>query len=190
MPVAGGHAGIDGRHLDILLRACRRDEVIALEDEAEGAAAQGRQLIGIEVGDALAVDQIVAAGRLIEAAENVHQRRLAGAGLADDRHELARLDIEGEAVQDLDGEIAVEIGLADVLERDERGHGQPQNIGGMRMPRWLRPSRALPLLPEPVVTTIFSPSLRPLLISALTRLRIPTSTSRVSSAPEAATTVT
>ncbi|MNY66608.1 hypothetical protein D3C86_2040620 [compost metagenome] len=46
--VARRHAGIDGRHLDVFLGACGRNEIVALEDEAEGAPAQCRQFVGVE----------------------------------------------------------------------------------------------------------------------------------------------
>ncbi len=65
--------GIDAGDLDILQRGRRADEIVALEDEAEGIAAQFRQLIAVEIGGVAAAEQIGAGCRLVEAAEDVHQ---------------------------------------------------------------------------------------------------------------------
>ena len=81
MPVARRRARIDRRDLDVFLRAGRRDEIVALEDEAERAPAQSGKFVGFKAGNMFAVEQIIAARRLVETAENIHQRRLARAGL-------------------------------------------------------------------------------------------------------------
>ncbi|MOA58393.1 hypothetical protein D3C78_1827900 [compost metagenome] len=68
---------IDGGHFDIALGREIGQQVVALEDEAEVFAPQlgefvGRELSGFAPGDAVAA----ARGR-VQAAEYVHQRRLA-----------------------------------------------------------------------------------------------------------------
>ena len=40
---------------------------------------------------------VTAARRAVEAAQGVHERRLAGAGRTDERQELALVDVEGDA---------------------------------------------------------------------------------------------
>ena len=52
-----------------------------------------------EAAEALAVDVDLARGRPVEAADQVEQRRLAGAGRPDDRHHLAAIDAEGDVVE-------------------------------------------------------------------------------------------
>ena len=49
--------------------------------------------VGIQLGDLGAVQHVRAAGRPVEAADQVHERRLAGAGRPHDRDELARFDL-------------------------------------------------------------------------------------------------
>src|SRR5919201_1097038 len=56
-----------------------------------------------------------ALARVVEAAEQLRDRRLARAGVADERHRRARRDVEVDPVQDL-GQVAV--AEADVLEAD------------------------------------------------------------------------
>ncbi|GEM_PF-5404282 len=179
MAFGGRQARIDRRNFDVFLRGRCRDQVIALEDEAEGSAPQCCQRVGIECRYILAVEQILSAARAVETAQNVHQRRLAGAGCAHDRNEFASLNIERNAVQHLNGKIAVVIGLADIGEPDERrvGHGiigheaahQNRRMPGLR-PRCPAAASA-PL--EALVTITLSPSSSPLMISVCTRLRTP-----------------
>ena len=49
----------------------------------------------------LIVDGDRAGGRLVQAGDQAQQRALAAAAAADDGHELASLDIKGDAMQDL-----------------------------------------------------------------------------------------
>src|SRR5256885_7335956 len=58
----------------------------------------GAQLAGLAAGDAVA-----ARGRMVQAAEDVHQRGLAGARGADDGHHLAGLDGEVDVLEQGDG---------------------------------------------------------------------------------------
>ncbi len=82
-------AGIDRGHFRIAQRRQLAQQVIALEDKAEMLAPQRRQRIVIQRGNRPAGNAVFAGARLIQAAENVHQRRFAGAGLPDDGDELA-----------------------------------------------------------------------------------------------------
>jgi len=61
--------------------------------------AQPSLLGGIDMGDVLAVQLDAARGRRVQAAHQVQQRALAGAGGADDRQRLAGADVEVDAVQ-------------------------------------------------------------------------------------------
>ena len=65
-------------------------------------ARHSRERAGGHVGDFIARDGNAAAGRNIEAAEEIQQRGLAGAAGAHERDEFAGLDIEIEALQDVD----------------------------------------------------------------------------------------
>ena len=70
--------------------------------------------------DVDAVDQYAARRRVIEPRDQADERRLAGAGQADQGHHLAGSCIEGDVVENLG---AVRVGEADTLEPDVAFHG-------------------------------------------------------------------
>jgi hypothetical protein len=76
-----------------------RQQVEALKDEADGPVAQRRQCVAVELGDIATDQEIVAAGRRIEAAEQVHEGRLARTRRAHDGHELAGRDRQIDPAQ-------------------------------------------------------------------------------------------
>ncbi len=83
------------------------EERVALEDEADVTLLDGQpQRI-------LAAEHDAAGARKIEAGEDAQQRRLAGAGGAQQRHQLARLDLQRNTVQ----RRRVAEGLLHVLDR-------------------------------------------------------------------------
>ena len=63
--------------------------------------------------------QIFARTGPVEAAQDVHQRGLAGAGGAHQRHHLAAIDRERDALEHRDVDLAQVIGLGDVFQPDE-----------------------------------------------------------------------
>ena len=83
--------GVGQRQLDVAERSRARDQIEALEDEADLAVAQIRQVVLVGAADVESVEAVDAAARRIQAAEDVHQRGLAAARAAHDRHVLARL---------------------------------------------------------------------------------------------------
>src|SRR4051812_14564888 len=72
------------RHQNIVQRIEFRQQVIELEDEAEREVAQLIALLRRQLVDAAAFEMNHALVRPIERAEQVQERALAGAGLADD----------------------------------------------------------------------------------------------------------
>src|SRR5207302_10590761 len=90
------------------------ETVGALEEEPDFGAAQSGAFGGGEFGEIGAVDQDRAGGGVGEAAENVEQRGLSGAGGADDGDELAGGDGKVDAAQGGNLEVAGAIGLAEV----------------------------------------------------------------------------
>ena len=64
-------------------------------------------------------------GGLVEAGEDVHEGRLAGAGRAHHGHELAGADLEIDAAERVDGGLAFAVAAREVarLDRGVRGHG-------------------------------------------------------------------
>ena len=87
--LGGGDVRVEQRQLDVLERGGARQQVEALEHEAERLVADARELVGVQPRDLLAVEAKLARRRLVEAAEDVHQRRLARARRAHHRDELA-----------------------------------------------------------------------------------------------------
>ncbi len=72
---------------------------VALEDETEIVAAQFGQRLIVQVTGFLAVDLVATGGGVIEATEDVHQRRFTGAGSADDRDHFPGMDRQIDVVQ-------------------------------------------------------------------------------------------
>ena len=81
--------------IDVLRDAQRADEAALLIDH--GDAGVGGALL-VQAGDRRAVELDRAAVRLIDAGDEVHERRLAGAVLADQRVHLAAPDLERHVV--------------------------------------------------------------------------------------------
>src|SRR5262249_8852876 len=71
--------------------------------------------------DVDAVDHHGAAGRVVEAGDEVHERRLAAAGAADDRGRLAGLRPERDAAKD--GLLGARVAELDVTELDDASIG-------------------------------------------------------------------
>src|SRR5438105_9049738 len=94
------------RRLDVLERGQRRDQVELLEHESERVQAQLRKPAVAERLQREAVEEELAAVRAIERAEQLKQRRLAGAARTFDRDELARLDDEVDRVDSVDRRVA------------------------------------------------------------------------------------
>jgi hypothetical protein len=116
VPLGGLHladAGVEQRQLDVVERRRPRQQVEALEDEADLLVPDHRELVLRHAGNVHAVEEVLAARRTIEAAEDVHQRGLAGTRGPGDRHELSRLDVEVGAAQRADRD------LTDVVSLDE-----------------------------------------------------------------------
>src|SRR5262249_31402329 len=78
------------------------------------------ELVVRETAGLDAIERVAAARRLVEAADHVHQRRLAGAGRPHDRDELAGLDVEVDAAQ---GVHLVRAHAVDLGELADADHG-------------------------------------------------------------------
>ena len=124
-PARAREAASEHRHLDVLERGQRRDQVVELEDEADDL----RAVVGGigERVDALAADGDRARVRPVERADEVQQRALPGAGRAGQRDELARLDPQRDVLER--GDAPVLEALAHVLE-DDLGAGLTSRVTG------------------------------------------------------------
>src|SRR6185295_11719414 len=80
----------------------------------------------------LAVENVGAARRPVHAADDVHERRLARARRAHDRHHLAALDEQRDALQHVEVHLAHLVDLVEVLDPDD-------GVAHYLMPRWPPP---------------------------------------------------
>ena len=115
------HVAVRERQLDVLVHRQVVEQVIALEDEADVRLLQRGTLLLRERVDRLSHEQVLAAPGAVVHAEDVEQRRLAGAGRPHDRDELACLDVERDAAQHEGLTGPDRERLLDALERHERG---------------------------------------------------------------------
>ena len=86
------------RQLDVLLGRQHRQQVVELEDEPDVLRAPLRQLAAAERADGHAADLDRAAGRRVEAADQIEQRGLAGSRRTHQREEIALRDFEVDAL--------------------------------------------------------------------------------------------
>src|SRR5690606_35156985 len=105
--------GVDCGNLHVLHGVGTGNQVVALEHEAERLAAQAGQLVAVQLADLAAGEQVLAAAGPVQAAEDVHQGALAGAGAADDGDEFTPVDFERDIVQHLHGQLATVVDLVD-----------------------------------------------------------------------------
>src|SRR5581483_8300568 len=104
------------------------DELEGLEDEADRVRAPVSEPALAEGADLLARDGDLARGRLVEAGDQVEDRRLAGARRTHERLERALRHDEVEALEHVHRLGAAEEGLRHLLEADDRG----RLVGGGR----------------------------------------------------------
>ena len=88
---------VEQRHLDVLDDRVLRQQVVRLKDEAEVGAADLGELVVVHPGDVDVAQEVVAAGRPVEAAEDVEERGLAGAGRPHEGDEVALVERRGSA---------------------------------------------------------------------------------------------
>src|ERR1700731_4180961 len=85
---------VEQRQLHIFERRGARQQVEPLKDESDLLVAHQRYLVVAESRDVLAIEQVLSAGWLIEAAQNVHQSGFAGARGTDHGYKFAPMDIQ------------------------------------------------------------------------------------------------
>ena len=104
------------RELDVGEDGLVRDEVVALEDEADAVVAVGVPVSVSVLAGRDAVDHEVALVEVVEAAHDVEHGGLAGAGGAEHRHELAVTKGDRDVVERDLREAGRHVALADALE--------------------------------------------------------------------------
>ena len=118
-PFLSRNLPIDHRQLHILERAGSRDQIKGLENKTDLPVADLRQFV---VGLFAHIDpfQIILPFRgTVQAAQDIHERGLAGAGGAHDGDKFAPIDRYGHFVQGLDRYVAVLVGFRQLLDPDD-----------------------------------------------------------------------
>src|SRR5260221_2306700 len=134
LPIAA--VAVEKRQLHVAPRGELGGQLELLEDEPDAAVADVRKLRLAEPADVLAGEPVAAGGWSVEAAEDVHQRRLARPRRAHDREELASADQQREVAQRSDFGVAGSVDFGDRFQLDERLHAHP-------------PAGARPVPPDP-----------------------------------------
>ena len=119
---AGAAAAVAGEfhgEEHVLFGGESRDQVIALEDEADFAAADLRHLVLGEVGDVFAIEDHLAGGGRVETGEEAEQRALAATGRTHDGGELAARNEQVDALEDIHAVSAGVDGLGEAANFDQ-----------------------------------------------------------------------
>ena len=117
-------AAVEHGEFDVFEGGGAREEVKTLEDEAQLLVAEIGQFVAVESVDVDAVEQVGAFGLPVEAAEHVHEGRLAGATRAHEGDEFTALDVETDAADGMDGHFPGLVDFVDVLDLDDGRHGR------------------------------------------------------------------
>ena len=111
--------GVVQRHQDVVQGRRSRQQVEALEDEAQFRRPHQGPLVGREAAHLLAVEPELARTWPVEAAQDVHERRLAGARGPHQGHHFAAGNGQGNALEHGHVHFAKVVGLGDVFQADE-----------------------------------------------------------------------
>src|ERR1700733_11073866 len=122
---------VEQRQFDVLHGGRARQKIEALEHEADLVIAQLGQLFAVKACDIHFIQQVAAARRAVQAADDVHHRGLAGAAGAHDGHELAPANPQIDAGHGPDLYLTGDVDLGDVPKRDDRmGHPLRREVRG------------------------------------------------------------
>jgi hypothetical protein len=99
VPIPRRPIAIDQGQLHVRDRAHPGQQVGQLEDEPDLLVPDAGKRIVVQLRHVLPFQQVLAAGRRIEASEDAHERRLARTCRSHDRDELAGLDRQRHAAQ-------------------------------------------------------------------------------------------
>ncbi len=114
-------APVEEGEVDVLEHGELRDEVEGLEDEAEVPVPDPGEAVVGEARDVLAREAVRPLGGVVEAAQDVEERRLPRARGADDRDEASLVEREVDPLEDVERARVGAVALVDALEGDD-GH--------------------------------------------------------------------
>ena len=99
-------------------RGGARQQVEGLEDEPDLLVANASQLVVVHLADLLLVEKVGALAGCVEAADQVHQRRLAGTRRPHDGDVLAAFDRDRDTLERVNLLIAHDVGLPQISRLD------------------------------------------------------------------------
>jgi hypothetical protein len=114
------HTRIDQRHFDVGQRRHARQQVERLEDEADLVITDTREFLVGHLRYALPVQLVFAGCRPVQAAQDVHERRLARTRLSHDREVLVLEYVQVNRAQGVDEAAAHDIPALQVPQVDDR----------------------------------------------------------------------
>jgi hypothetical protein len=120
--LARAHPAEEQRQLDVLQRGRVGQQVEVLEHEADALVADLGQPVAVQPAHRLPGEQVLARGRRVEAAEDVHEGGLAGAGRTDHRHVVVGGDLEIDAAQGLDLDVPHRVDLPNALHGNHHSY--------------------------------------------------------------------
>ena len=100
-------------------RGGARQQIERLKNEPDLLIADPRQFIVGHIADQVAVEIVLALRRRIQAADQIHQRRLARPGRTHDRDIFAALDLDVDARDRVDLLVAHDVGLPEIVGADD-----------------------------------------------------------------------
>ena len=119
LPVGPGEPRQEERQLHVLERRQDGNQIVELEDEPDVPRPPGGELRVFQGAERLARDPHVAARGLVDAPDQVQERRLSGAAGSHERQEFSPLHLEVDPGQHRDFDLVPAVDLVDVVERDQ-----------------------------------------------------------------------
>ena len=114
-----GRAAIDQGQLHVVQSRGAREQIERLKYEADFFIADAREFVVIEFADQIAVEPVTALGRRVEAADQVHERGLAGARGTHDGNIFAAIDAQVHSAQRVHLLCSHLVGFPEILSADD-----------------------------------------------------------------------
>src|SRR5690606_8737578 len=155
MALGSRRTAIEQRQLHVLLRRGTRQQVEALEHEAEVVAAQLRALVAVERLDMRTHEQVLAGAGPVEATDQVHCGGFSRTARPHDGNEIAARDVEVDPLQGLESGGAFTVDLGEAAQADQRLSHRAA------LPASWSTMTAMPGFSSPPVISVRRPSVMP-----------------------------
>src|SRR5262249_723853 len=118
LPFRSGHPGIEEGNADVFDSRHAREQVELLKDESNLSIADTSHLVLPQGVDTVPSDRVASGTRAVQTADDIHERRLAGAGCTHDGHILALKNLQRHTPQGMNRLHAGVVHPDDVIEVD------------------------------------------------------------------------